>query len=68
MRIDIERMLTLMKNQRYADVLRHLIFQDEESLRYAKEIGVSVDNIYNIKKRAIAAFSQIAIKYYSHGQ
>lgn len=68
MKMDIEIMLTLMENQRYADVLRHLIIQDEEPVRYANEIGVSVDNLYNIKKRAIAAFSQIAIKYYSYGQ
>lgn len=68
MKLDIAKMLSLMKNQRYAEVLRHLILYDEEPARYANEIGVSVDNLYNIKKRAITAFSQISIKFYSYGR
>lgn len=68
LRLDIAKMLSLMDNQRYADVLRHLILQDEEPSNYAREIGVTVENLYNIKKRAITAFSQIAIKYYSYGR
>lgn len=66
-KIDVARMLSMMENQRYADVLRHLILQDEEPEKYAESIGVSVDNLYNIKRRAIAAISRIAIKYYSYG-
>lgn len=65
-KIDLARMLAMMKNQRYADVLRHLILQDEEPEKYAESIGVSVDNLYNIKRRAIVAISRIAIKYYSY--
>lgn len=68
LKLDITRMLSLMENQRYADVLRHLIIQDEEPSKYADQIGISVDNLYNLKKRAIAAFSQIAIKYYNYGR
>lgn len=67
-RLDIAKLLSLMENQRYAEVLRHLILYDEEPACYANEIGVSVDNLYNIKKRAITAFSQIAIKFYSYGR
>lgn len=66
-RIDVTRMLALMENQRYADVLRHLIIRDESPDKYAESIGVTVDNLYNIKRRAIAAFTQIAQKYYSYG-
>lgn len=44
------------------------MLDEVEPARYADEIGVSVDNLYNIKKRAIAAFSQIAVKYYSYGR
>lgn len=67
-KIDVARMLAMMENQRYADVIRHLILQDEEPERYAESIGVTVDNLYNIKRRAIAAISRIAIKYYSYGR
>lgn len=67
-KIDVARMLSMIENQRYADVLRHLILQDEEPEKYAESIGVSVDNLYNIKRRAIAAISRIAIKYYSYGR
>lgn len=67
-KIDVARMLAIMENQRYADVLRHLILQDEEPEKYAESIGVTVDNLYNIKRRAIAAISRIAIKYYGYGR
>ncbi len=67
-KIDVDRLLSLMENQRYADVVRHLILRDEEPEKYAENIGVTVDNLYNIKKRAIAALSRIAIKYYSYGR
>lgn len=67
-KIDVARMLAMMENQRYADVLRHLILQDEEPEKYAESIGVTVDNLYNIKRRAIAAISRIAINYYSYGR
>lgn len=66
-RIDVAELLSMMENQRYADVIRHLILQDEEPEKYAESIGVSVDNLYNIKRRAISAVSRIAIKYYSYG-
>lgn len=67
-KMDVARMLAMMENQRYANVLRHLILQDEEPEKYAESIGVTVDNLYNIKRRAIAAISRIAIKYYSYGR
>lgn len=67
-KIDVARLLSMMENQRYAAVIRHLILQDEEPEKYAENIGVTVDNLYNIKRRAIAALSRIAIKYYSYGR
>ncbi len=67
LKIDVTRLLALMENQRYADLLRHLIVRDEEPEKYAESIGVTVGNLYNIKRRAIAAFTRIAIKYYSYG-
>lgn len=66
--IDVSALLDLMENQRYADVLRHLILHDEDSEKYAESIGVTVDNLYNIKRRAIASLSRIATKYYYYGR
>lgn len=66
--IDVSQLLASMGNQRYADVLRHLILQDEEPGKYAERIGVTVDNLYNIKRRAITALTHIATKYYSYGR
>lgn len=65
---DVERMLRLMDNERYADVIRCLVLKDMEPEKYAARIGVTVDNLYNIKKRAMNAFSRIAIKYYAYGR
>lgn len=65
LRIDVSRIIAMMENQRYADTLRHLILNDEEPEKYAESIGVTVDNLYNIKRRAMSALTRIAIKYYS---
>ena len=67
-RIDVERLLSMMSNRRYADVIRRLVIEDMEPERYAAQIGVTVDNLYNIKKRAMAALTRIALKYYSYGR
>ena len=67
-RMDVRTLLLMMDNRRYADAIKCLILEGMEPARYAEEIGVTVDNLYNIKKRAIAAFTRIAIKYYSYGQ
>lgn len=67
-RIDLRRLLELMDNRRYAETIRRLVIEDMEPEKYAAEIGVTVDNLYNIKKRAIAALTRIAIKYYNHGR
>lgn len=67
-RIDVAVLLRLMDNRRYADAIRNLILEDVEPEKYAAEIGVTVNNLYNIKKRAMAALSRVAIKYYGYGR
>lgn len=66
-RIDVAGLLGMMENRRYADVIKRLVLDDAEPAPYAMEIGVTVDNLYNIKKRAMTAFSLLAIKYYGYG-
>ena len=65
-RIDVANLLQLMDNRRYADMIRNLVLNDMEPEQYAMQIGVTVDNLYNIKKRAMTAFTRIAIKYYGY--
>lgn len=59
---DVMRILSRMQNRRYAYVLLRLVVGDEEPEKLAKEMGVTVANLYNIKKRAIASFAEEAVK------
>lgn len=67
-KMDVERLLQFLDNRRYADAIRALVLNDVEPEHYAEKIGVTVDNLYNIKKRAMTALTRIAIKYYSYGR
>lgn len=67
-KIDVANLLQLMDNQRYADAIRNLVLADMDPERYASQIGVTVDNLYNIKKRAMTALTRIALKHYGYGQ
>ena len=60
-KIDVEQLLSQLKNERYVMVIRRLVLDDAEPKEIAKELNVTVDNLYNIKKRAIAALTQIAL-------
>lgn len=60
-RMDIERLLSLMPNRRFAYVLRRLVLQEADPRRVAEELSTNVDNLYNIKKRAMAALTAIAL-------
>lgn len=67
-RMDVAALLRLMDNERYADAIRNLVLDDVEPAEYAGRIGVTVDNLYNIKKRAMTAIARVAIKYYGYGR
>ena len=43
-------------------MIKKLVLQDIEPNVVARELGTNVDNLYNIKKRAIAALTEIALK------
>ena len=60
-KIDIGRLLSIMPNRRYVYVIRRLVLHDADPNVVAKELMVNVDNLYNIKKRAIAALTDIAL-------
>lgn len=65
--IDVEVLLSLIENKRYANAIRALVLDEIPPEQYALQIGVTVDNLYNIKKRAMAALTKVAIKYYGYG-
>ena len=43
-------------------MIKRLILDDAEPKTVADELRVSVDNLYNIKKRAVAALTEAALE------
>lgn len=60
-KIDVESILQKMPNRRYAYVIRRLVLDDAEPQTVAEEMNVGVFNLYNIKKRALASFTELAL-------
>ncbi len=61
-KMDIEHLFSLMPNRRYAYALKRLVLQEAEPKVVARELRTNVDNLYNMKRRAIAALTEIALK------
>ena len=61
-KMDIEYLFSLMPNRRYVYVIRRLLLQEAEPKVVAQELRTNVDNLYNIKKRAITALTEIALR------
>lgn len=59
--MDVRNLFAAMPNKRYVYVIQRLILDDAEPKTVASELGVTVDNLYNIKKRAIAALTEVAL-------
>lgn len=59
--MDIRSLLTHMTNRRYAYVIKRLLLDDAEPKIVADELRINVDNLYNIKKRAVAALTEVAL-------
>lgn len=59
MRMDIERTLSKMSNERYVSVIRLLIIEGRETEAVAKMLDTSIQNVYNLKHRAIASFIEL---------
>ena len=65
-KMDVDNLLSHMRNQRYAKVIRMLMIEDMTPDEVAKELFVTVDNLYNIKRRAMAALADVALKDKRH--
>jgi len=48
-----------MPNRRYAQVLQRLVIDEAPPQEVAAEMGITVDNLYNIKKRALTQLTQL---------
>ena len=62
MNIDLENLFSKMDNQRYVYVIRRLVLDEEEPKKVATELHTNVNNLYNIKKRALSALTLLALK------
>lgn len=60
-KMDLEFLFSRMPNRRYVYVIKRLVLQDAEPEEVALELGTNVDNLYNIKKRALAALTKVAL-------
>ena len=58
---DLERLFRNMPNKRYVYVIRRLILEDREPDELAKEMNITTANLYNIKRRAMAQLTEIAL-------
>lgn len=51
--IDVRQAINRMPNARYRSVVVKLDLQDELPEKLAAEMGISVDNLYNVHRRAL---------------
>lgn len=62
-RMDIATLLAAVDNPRYRMVIRRLILDETPPAALAIEMGITIDNLYNIKRRAMASLTSIALKF-----
>ena len=50
---DVEELLSRLPNEKYRMVIRRLVLEDESPQELANKMGITVDNLYNVKQRAL---------------
>lgn len=58
---DMERLFDNMPSKRYVYVIRRLILEDWEPEQLAHEMNITTANLYNIKRRAMAQLTRVAL-------
>ena len=58
---DLERLFEAMPTKRYVYVIRRLMLEDCEPEELAREMNITTANLYNIKRRAMAQLTRIAL-------
>lgn len=61
-KMDVESLLRQMNNQRYALVIHLLMIEEKSPEEVAKQLSITVANLYNIKRRAMKALVKVALK------
>jgi len=61
-RMDLRVLLKQMENERYVKVIEELNLNGRKPEDVAKEMNITIDNLYNVKRRAIIALTKIALK------
>jgi len=59
---DVKRLLSGLKFDRYRFVIQALVLEDRESQEVATEMGITIENLYNIKCRALQHLKKIIEK------
>ena len=59
--LDLERLFQAMPTKRYVQVIRRLILEDCDPEELALEMNITTANLYNIKRRAMAQLTRIAL-------
>lgn len=58
-KIDVESVLSKIPNVRYREVIHSLFIEDIEPQLLADKMEITVDNLYNIKRRAMSQLAQM---------
>ena len=61
-KMDVESLLRQMNNHRYALVIHLLMIEEKSPEEVAKQLSITVANLYNIKRRAMKALVEVALK------
>lgn len=61
-KMDVESLLRQMNNERYALVIHLLMIEEKSPEEVAKQLSITVANLYNIKRRAMKALVEVALK------
>lgn len=59
-KMDVENLLSLMDNERQVYVIRRHVIEGVDEPSLAKELGIKVSNLYNIKRRAMVSLTKVA--------
>ena len=58
---DLERLFSKLQNERYVYVIRQLLLNDKDPDILAKDMNITTANLYNIKRRAMAQLTRVAL-------
>jgi RNA polymerase sigma factor (sigma-70 family) len=59
-KLDVDSLINRLPNERYRFVIRELMLNDREPQEVAVEMKITVENLYNIKRRASQQLAKIA--------